>query len=99
MGIPILVRQYIYIETAPKCWCFYSSPPKQSGRYFTDDIFRCDFVNAKFCILIKTSLKYVPNVPIENKPALGLDDDLAPNRRKAIIWANGDRIHWRKMRH
>ena len=26
---------------------------------------------------------------------IGLDNDLAPNRRKAIIWTNADSIHWR----
>ena len=36
----------------------------------TDDIFRCIFVNAKFCILIKILLKIVPNGPIDNKPTL-----------------------------
>ena len=24
-----------------------------------------------------------------------LDNGLAPNRRQAIIWTNGDLIHWR----
>ena len=31
-----------------------------------EDIFRCSFVNEKFCILIKNSLKFVLNVPIDN---------------------------------
>ena len=35
-----------------------------------DDIFRLIFVNEKFCILIKNSLKFVPKVPIDNNPAL-----------------------------
>ena len=34
-----------------------------------DDIFRYIFVNAKFCILIKMSLKFAPNGPIDNNPA------------------------------
>ena len=46
-----------------------SSPPAQNGRLFADDIFRCIFVNEKFCILIKIS-KFVPNGPIDNNPAL-----------------------------
>ena len=37
-----------------------SSPPGQIGRHFEDDIFRCIFVNEKFCILIKISLKFIP---------------------------------------
>ena len=38
---------------------FNSSPPGQNGRDFTDDIFNCIFVNEKFCILIKITLKFV----------------------------------------
>ena len=38
--------------------------------FFADDIFRCNFVNEKFCILIKISLKFVPKGPIDNNPAL-----------------------------
>ena len=47
-----------------------SSPPEQSGRYFTDGIFRCIFMNKKFCVLIEISLKFVPRGPINNIPAL-----------------------------
>ena len=47
-----------------------SSPPEQNGRRFADDIFRCIFVNEKFCIFIKISLKFAPNGPIDNNPAL-----------------------------
>ena len=35
-----------------------------------DDIFRCSFVNEKFCIWIKISVKFVPKSPIDNNPAL-----------------------------
>ena len=35
-----------------------------------DDIFKCIFMNEKFCILIKISLKFVPKGPIDNNPAL-----------------------------
>ena len=54
-----------------------SSPPRQNGRHFADDIFRCIFVNEMFCILIKISLKIVIKGPIDN--------GLAPNKRQAII--------------
>ena len=47
-----------------------SPPPGQNGRHFADDIFRCIFVNEKFCILIKISLKFVSEGPIDNNPAL-----------------------------
>ena len=47
-----------------------SSPPGQNDRHFTDDILRCIFVNEKFYILIKISLKFVPKGLIDNKPVL-----------------------------
>ena len=37
-----------------------------------DNIFRHSFMNEKFCMLIKNSLKFVPKVPINNNPALVL---------------------------
>ena len=48
---------------------FNSSPPGQNGRHFAD-VFRCIFMNEKFCILIKISLKFVSMGPIDNNPAL-----------------------------
>ena len=47
-----------------------SSPPGQNGSNFADNIFRCIFMNEKFCILIKISLKFVPRGPSDNNPAL-----------------------------
>ena len=44
--------------------------PRQVGRHFADDIFMRIFFNENFCILIKFSLKYVHNGPIDNNPAL-----------------------------
>ena len=35
-----------------------------------DDIFKCIFLNEKFCILIAISLKFVPKGPIDNTSAL-----------------------------
>ena len=37
---------------------------------FVDDIFRCIFMNEKFCISIRISLKFVRNGPFDNKLAL-----------------------------
>ena len=48
----------------------YLISPGQNGRRFADDIFRCIFVNEKFYILIKISLKFVPKVPTDNVSAL-----------------------------
>ena len=43
---------------------------RQNGRYFTDDIFKCIFLNKKVWISLKISLKFVPMVRISNIPAL-----------------------------
>ena len=63
----------------------------QNGGHFADDrnIFRCIFMNEKFCILIRISLKIV------HKGQIGSDNGVAPFRRQAIIWTNADTIHWR----
>ena len=47
-----------------------SSPSGQNGLHFADDIFRCIFMNEKFPILIKISLKFVAKGPIDNNQAL-----------------------------
>ena len=44
--------------------------PKQNGRHFTDDIFKCIFLNENDWISIKISLKFVPKDAINNIPAL-----------------------------
>ena len=44
--------------------------PGQNGRRYADDIFIHILVNEMFCILIKSSLKFVPKDPIDNNPAL-----------------------------
>ena len=44
--------------------------PRQNGRQFPDDIFKCIFLNENTWIYIKISLKFVPKSPINNIPAL-----------------------------
>ena len=44
--------------------------PRQNGRHFADDIFKCIFLNQNVWILIKISLKFFPKGPINNTPAL-----------------------------
>ena len=44
--------------------------PRQNCRHFTDDIFKCIFLNEKVWIWLKISLKFVPKVRINNTPAL-----------------------------
>ena len=43
---------------------------RQNGRHFADDIFKWIFFNEKVWISIKISLKFVPQDPINNIPAL-----------------------------
>ena len=44
--------------------------PKQNGRLFADNIFKCIFLNENVGISINSSLKFVPKGPINNNPAL-----------------------------
>ena len=44
--------------------------PRQNGRHFADNIFKCIFLNENVWIPIKISLKLVPKGPINNIPAL-----------------------------
>ena len=44
--------------------------PRQDGRYFPDDIFKCIFLNENIWISINVSLKFVPEGRIDNIPAL-----------------------------
>ena len=44
--------------------------PRQNGRHFADDIFKCIFLNENVWIPVKISLRFVPKCPINNIPAL-----------------------------
>ena len=44
--------------------------PRQNGRHFTDDTFKCIFLNENVWISLKISLKFVPKGPINNIPSL-----------------------------
>ena len=44
--------------------------PRQNGRHFPDNIFKCIFFNENVSISIKNSLKFVPKGSINNIPAL-----------------------------
>ena len=56
--------------------------PRQNGRHFADDIFKCIFLNENVWISQTIPLKFIPNVRNNNIPAL------APTRRQAIIWTH-----------
>ena len=44
--------------------------PRQNGRHFADDIFKCNFLDKNVWIPITISLKFIPQGPINNIPAL-----------------------------
>ena len=50
--------------------CYHVLRPRQNGRHFADDIFKCIFMNENIWIQIKISLKFIPKGPINNIPAL-----------------------------
>ena len=56
---------------------------RQNGRHFTDDIFQSIILNEICCILIRISLKYVPEVQIIDMPAL-----------VQIFWTNVGLVYW-----
>ena len=43
---------------------------RQNGHHFADDIFKCIFLNENTWISLRISLKFVPDVPVNNIPAL-----------------------------
>ena len=49
---------------------FNSLRPRQNGRHFAGNIFKCIFLNENVWIPIKISLKFVPQGPINNIPEL-----------------------------
>ena len=52
------------------CKPFNTLRPRQNGRHFPDAIFKCIFLNENVWILIKISLKFVPNGLINKTLAL-----------------------------
>ena len=56
------------VKCLPLCSGLNSSPPRQNGRHFAKDNFRCVFFNEDVWILI--SLNLVPRGSIDNIPAL-----------------------------
>ena len=49
---------------------FNTLRPRQDGRHFPDDMFKCIFLNEIVWIPIQISLKFVPKGSINNNPAL-----------------------------
>ena len=56
---------------------------------FAEYIFKWIFLNENLRILLKISLKCVPNVQMNQQySSIGSDSGMAPTRRQAIIWTN-----------
>ena len=68
--IDTTVQQHVNPDRSRASAILTHLPPGQNGRHFTDDVFRCIFVNEKFCISSKISLKFICGGPIDNNPAL-----------------------------
>ena len=74
--IYVCIYIYTYIfhkHRAPRWTILFPSThlsPRQNGRHFPDDVFKCIFVKENVWISIKISLKFVPKGPITNVPAL-----------------------------
>ena len=69
------VLTHVYNNSYPMnaCWSlsgFNSVKPRQNGRCFTYDTFKCIFFNENVKIAIKISLKFVSKGPIHNISAL-----------------------------
>ena len=73
---PFCLRAQCVNRTAPShkqhwgYWSYNTLRPRQNGRLFPDDIFKCIFLNANVWIVLEISLKFVSNVRIDNIPAL-----------------------------
>ena len=53
-----------------RCQWVNTLRPRQNGRRFANDIFKCIFLKENVWILLKISLKYIPKVPFNNIPSL-----------------------------
>ena len=61
---------YHCLHSACVCMLLNTLRPRQDGRHFPDDIFKCIFPNENAWLSIKISLKFVPKGPINNIPSL-----------------------------
>ena len=80
-GFNVWLRLYVIdslmawwvVQNSTACGCLEACNtlrPKQYGRHFADDIFKCIFLNENAWILLGISLKFVSKVQINNIPAL-----------------------------
>ena len=60
----------IILSSVSGHWCVNTLRPRQNGRHFAEDIFKCILLNENVWIPNKISLKFVPKGPINNIPSL-----------------------------
>ena len=71
MAILILMNVFAFPEHSnPIDNWLNTSRPRQNGCGFTDDTFKCIFLNENVRISIKNLLKFIPKGPIDNIPSL-----------------------------
>ena len=61
------------MQVSLSAWWLFLEPPQWYPIIIAltaDYIFKCIFMNEKFCILIQISLNFVPEGPADNKQAL-----------------------------
>ena len=66
---PMMVCLLAHICVAQLQWV-NTLMPRQNGRHFADDIFKCIFLNENASISLRISLKFVPKVRFNNISAL-----------------------------
>ena len=64
------LEQNIFRKVVCKMLSINPLRPRQNGRHFADDIFKCIFLNENVWIPIKISMKFVSKGPINSIPAL-----------------------------
>ena len=64
------VEYGVHIIHVLNFWCLNTLRPIQNGQHFTDDTFKCVFLNENIRILINILLKFVPYGPLNNIPSL-----------------------------
>ena len=68
-GVGSSIKNIINPRNDPQ-WHKSTLRPRQNGRRFADDIFKCIFFNENVKRLIEISLRCTPKGPINNIPAL-----------------------------
>ena len=67
---------------------YFTFTHRDLNKKATDDICKCNLVNAKICIQYRISLEFTKCN--SQKLSIGSSNGLAPNKRQAITWINDD---------